>query len=254
MPVRIRTRFRSLLQQTLTQSIARIAREIRERRLSMEDMEEAYRKGELRPGDRSRLDAEEEQIRALRKLLIPVAVATYDGSAGNQEFLVGCGADDVIVFPIPGKLLEKRLEALSGSSVFSQADVDFSAFDRIREANQGKGSFIVQQHDFANIYRFVMRLLERLDQKAQLIIFTFTSDCGPVIESEGIMNFLRIVQACLRRGDISSVCGRQVFMILIGADELGGHTVIQRVLNAYAAHFDDDSCEITFEMREISSK
>ena len=195
-----------------------------------------------------------DRIRALRKLLIPVAVATYDGSAGNQEFLVGCGADDVIVFPIPGKLLEKRLEALSGSSVFSQADVDFSAFDRIREANQGKGSFIVQQHDFANIYRFVMRLLERLDQKAQLIIFTFTSDCGPVIESEGIMNFLRIVQACLRRGDISSVCGRQVFMILIGADELGGHTVIQRVLNAYAAHFDDDSCEITFEMREISSK
>ena len=195
-----------------------------------------------------------ERIRALRKLLIPVAVATCDGSAQNQEFLIDCGADDVIVFPLPAKLLQKRLEALAGVSVFSQDDVDFSAFDRIHEANQGKGSFIVQEHDFANIYRFVMRLLERLDQKAQLIIFTFTSDCGPVIESESIGNFMRIVQACLRRGDISSVCGRQVFMILIGANELGGHTVIQRVLNAYAAHYDDDSCEITFDMREISSK
>ncbi|MBR3630436.1 MAG: hypothetical protein IKN55_08205 [Oscillospiraceae bacterium] len=195
-----------------------------------------------------------DRIRALHRLLIPLAVVTYDGTTENQEFLAGCGADDVIVFPIAGKLLRNRLELLCGSPVYSPDDLDFSAFDRIRESNQGKEPFIVPKHDFENVYRFVIRLLERLDQKAQFIIFTFTSDCGPVVESQCIMNFTRIVQACLRRGDISAVYGRQVFIILMGADDIGGHMVIGRVMDAFTAHFDDENCEITFDMREISSQ
>lgn len=192
-------------------------------------------------------------IKTMKNLLIPVAVATHDGTQDNQEYLLECGADDVIILPMVPRLLEKRLLNLGANSALSRTNVNFSAFDRIREANEGAGAFLVQENDFANIYRFVVRILERLDQKAQLIIFTFNSDFGPFIETGTVYDFIKIVQAVLRRGDISSIYGRQVFVILMGADAESSEKVVQRMLSTFNAHYNDDTCEITYEMREISS-
>ena len=192
-------------------------------------------------------------IRSMKNLLIPVAVATHDGTTDNQEYLLECGANDVIVLPIAAQLLEKRLLSLGAGSVLTRTNVNFAAFDRIREVNQGRGAFVVQENDFANIYRFVVRILERLEQKAQLIIFTFNSDFGPFIETGTVFDFIKVVQAVLRRGDISSIYGRQVFVILMGTDAENGERVVKRMLDTFTAHYGDDTCEITYEMREISS-
>lgn len=191
-------------------------------------------------------------VKSMKNLLIPVAVITHDGTADNQEYLLESGADDVIVMPIVPRLLEKRLLNLGATSALTRTNVNFTAFERIREANQGHGAFVVQENDFANIYRFVVRILERLEQKAQLIIFTFNSDFGPFIETGTVFDFIKIVQAVLRRGDISSVYGRQVFVILMGTDAENGSKVVRRMLDTFEAHCNDDSCEITYEMREIS--
>ncbi len=51
------------------------------------------------------------------------------------------------------------------------------------------------------------------------------------MESDYILNFLKIVQTILRRGDITSVYGKQVLVILVGADKNGGKVVIDRVIN-----------------------
>jgi hypothetical protein len=190
-------------------------------------------------------------LHSLKNLLIPAAVAAFDTSVRNLDFLMDCGADEIITFPTPSRLLQKRLTALANNSVLPHTSVDFSVFDKIRESNQGRGSFVVQENDFTNIYRFVVRILERLEQKAQLIIFNFESDFGPFIESESVYHFIQIVQTCLRRGDISSICGKQVFVILMGADTAGGELVIRRIIDTFEAHYSDASCEITYQMREI---
>lgn len=190
----------------------------------------------------------------LRDLRIPCAVVTYDGTLDNQEALLRYGADDVFVLPLHHELLRRRIISLMDIPVHTDAEVNFAAFDRIAEANKGPGSFIVAEHDFMSIYRFVLRLLERLHQSAQLILFRFTSDGGPFLETENVLHFVDVVQTCLRRGDISSVYGNQVVVFLIGSDSAGGQQVINRVISAFNAHYNtDEMCRISYEMREISS-
>lgn len=196
-----------------------------------------------------------EVVKQLRQFGTPCAVVTFDGTVENQEYLLGCGADDVLVLPMCKAILKKRLHALIETPAPADAELSFLAFDKITESSAGNGSFIVPEHDFLNIYQFVVRLLERLDQKAQLIIFRFSSDFGPMMESDSILHFLKVVQTSLRRGDISSVYGRQVLVILVGADAEGGRLVAERVIGAFNAYYNsDESCEVTCEMREINGK
>ncbi len=97
-----------------------------------------------------------EFIEQMKQLHIPCAVVTFEGTMENQEYLLQCGADDVITLPICTELLKKRIHALVDTPVRSDAEMSFAAFDRIMESNQGNGSFIVAEHDFLNIYRFVI--------------------------------------------------------------------------------------------------
>ena len=184
---------------------------------------------------------------------LPAAAVCFDNSVQNQAYLTGLGAEDVLAPPMTGKIAAHRVRALTDRPVHSDAQMNFAAFDRIMESNQGQGAFIVAEHDFMNIYRFVSRLLERLDQRAQLILFGFSSEDGNVLDSEPLLHFMKVVQTSLRRGDITSVCGDQVLVILTGADEAGAQTVIARVVGTFNAHYNmDESCEVTWETREIS--
>ncbi len=192
-------------------------------------------------------------IAQFREFRIPCAVVTTDPSTENQQHLLAKGADDVITAPICANLLRRRIKMLTEQPASSDSEMTFAAFDRIMESNQGTGSFIVAEHDFLNIYRFVSRLLERLEQKAQLVLFHFHSDDGPFIEADSALHFLKIVQASLRRGDISCNNGKQVLVILMGTDEPNARMVANRIIGAFNAHYNmDESCDVTYEIREIS--
>lgn len=194
-----------------------------------------------------------EIIRDVQKLPVSVAVASADGSAENQELLLDCGADDVITFPIASRLLEKRLTALAESSVLSVDNLDLEVFERISEADQGRGAFIVEEHDFTNIFRFVSRILERLDKKAQMVIFDFNNPLGQLGATDDVYNFVKIVKACLRRGDISAICGTKVLLLLLGADTADGQQVVKRLTDTFESHYYDAMSTITYEIREINS-
>ena len=190
-------------------------------------------------------------IAQLRQFHIPCAVVTYENTAENQSGLLKAGADDVIVLPMCGELLRRRILALT--EMHTAVEMNFASFDRITESNQGGGAFIVAEHDFVNIYRFVTRVLERLNQKAQLILFRLANEDGPFAEADSVLHFLKVVQSNLRRGDICCVAGSQIMIILMGADADGGNTVVRRVTGAFNAHYNmDECCEITCDMREIS--
>ena len=194
-----------------------------------------------------------ELIGRAKQAKIPCAVAAFSPTAELQEHLLSSGADDIIIFPMCGTLLRKRLFSLADIPVFSEAEVGFASFDRIMQANSGSGCFIVGEQDFMNIYRFVARLLERLDKKANLVLFRFDCDEDAFLESDSIYNFLKVLQTSLRRGDISSVYGKQIFVILMGADENAAKAVVNRLISTFNAHYNmDESCEITYESRDIN--
>ena len=198
-------------------------------------------------------EALDSTVAVLKRRQLTVAVASFAAPEQAQDALADCGADDIIFLPLSGKLLEKRLKLLSGSASVRNEPLNFDAFDHIHEANQGRGAFLVEERDFTTVFRFLSRILERLDKKAQMVIFQFESPCGPIEISEDIRNFTRIVQACLRRGDISAVCGMQVLLILVGTNAEDAHRVIRRLTDTFAAHYYDSCSRITYEMRELNS-
>jgi len=194
-----------------------------------------------------------EMIKQARLKDAPIGVIANGITLEEQEALLDKGADDIILLPMPKKLLRQRILTLCGMVTARIGAVNFEMFDKIAEANKGGGSFIIQENDFENIYRFVTRLMERLDKKAQFLIFSLTSRSG-FVETEAVLNFSNVVQTCLRRGDISSLYGSQIAVILIGADEENGKKIAKRLTETYYAHYEDDIYDIKYDIREINSR
>ena len=60
------------------------------------------------------------------------------------------------------------------------------------------------------------------------------------------------IRKCLRRGDISTICSEdKILVLLIGADEEGGRLVAERVVSSFCNECDDDSYEVTYDLREV---
>ena len=193
-------------------------------------------------------DSLAEVVRSLKDRAMGVCVATEDGSCENQERISVLGADEVVVLPMPAKLLKRRICGLANSVELS----DFEAFDKIAESNKGVGSYIVDDNNFKSIYRFVLRLLERLDKKAQLVRFELKSRFN-MIDPDGMNDFVSVIQRCLRRGDIICRNGNQLFVLLIGTDAEGGDYVAKRLIDTFWSVCDDDSFDIVYEMKELNS-
>lgn len=192
-------------------------------------------------------------VMELKMLRLPVAIASFADSAEEQNALAESGADDVIILPLCSKLLQNRLQQLVKSAVKGvKALPNFEAFERIREANQGRGSFLVEEHDFTTVYCFVSRILERLEQKAQLVILDFSNPMGSVELAEDIRNFTKIVRACLRRGDIFAVCDTRIMLILVGTNLDDGLRVLKRLTDTFEAYYYNSYSKIRYEMREIN--
>lgn len=191
-------------------------------------------------------------VKELKLLRLPVAVAAANPSDEEQDAMAESGADDVILVPLCAKLLQKRLQVLMKSVVRGiKVQPDFNAFERIREANLGRGSFFVEEQDFTTVFCFISRIIERLDQQAQLVIMDFSNPMGPVELAEDIRNFSKIVRACLRRGDIFAVSETKILMILIGTNLDDGLLVIKRLTDTFENHYYNSFCKIRYEMREI---
>ena len=183
--------------------------------------------------------------------MMSAALCTTNGSYENQVDLCSTGADDVIVLPMYGKLLRRRIIDLAENTVIS----GFSSFDTFASGNDASGAFVVEEKDFRNIYKFVLRILERLDKKAQLVEFRLRSRMPDGIVEPDVMNDLGlVVQRSLRHGDICCQNGNRVYVILIGADSIGGDIASQRISNSFESVCADDAYDVTYEIREISNR
>ena len=71
------------------------------------------------------------------------------------------------------------------------------------------------------------------------------SDSPKTIEN-GTMNLLsEAVKMCLRRGDISSVCSKnQIVILLMDADDDGGHLVANRMVGNFYSECEDSDLEL----------
>lgn len=184
----------------------------------------------------------------------PAAAFTSECSCENQEILMGLGFDDVIRTPICGQLLLRRAKALA--AVVLNNDVHRTiTIDSLMKIKDGEsGAYCVRSVDFTNIFRFVLRSLERTRKNTQMLVFDLNAHRKSSYEKrQQIMHILsEEVRRCLRRGDISSVCGEnRIVVLLIDADEEGGRLVAERVMNSFYNECDEEQFEVTFDQREV---
>lgn len=194
---------------------------------------------------------------------VPVMLLTSDNNQENQQKLSGLYVDDVLFLPLCRELVVRRINTLiaaSESAVRDESSVsafDFDEFiDTVTEKNLHRGAFCVKQSEFANIYKFVRRGLDRSGKSVQILLFTLNchedSDCSEC-EAKVMEVLSDAVQLCLRRGDLSSVCSKnQVVILLVGADDNGGHLVANRILSSFYSECDDEAYELNYDIREIN--
>ena len=187
------------------------------------------------------------------KLNISVLAVTNDPSTKNQEYLLGLGAEDVAVLPICEALLSKRIKILD--NLYRESSELFFNFSRPKDLyieNGGKGSLKVPQHDFVNLYRFVLRLLERLEVSAQMLVFSLNFKDAPADDPQLTDLLSSAVHKCLRRGDISTKCeSGRIVVILLGANDDGGHLVANRIVSNFYSECDDENYRLTYDICEI---
>lgn len=192
----------------------------------------------------------------------PMAVLTGECDCEKQDYLCSCGVDDILRLPMCAKLLANRINLLIAAfSELKNEKDDFVDFDEllcsVEKSRNTKGAMCVPKNEFADICNFVLRGLERSKKSAQVLLFTLNSCDGTSCDSEaysGVMEMLSdAVQKCLRRGDMSSVCSKnQVLVLLIGADDDGGHLVANRIVSNFYGECDDDAFELQYDIREIN--
>ncbi len=197
-------------------------------------------------------DSLAEVISTAKAQNIPV-IAAADTDCAGQEHLFALGADDVLQLPASQKLLTRRIDELlcycAGSAELLPEFVELSNIDI---ENGEKGSFKVQQYEFMNLYKFVLRLLERVNESAQMLVFTLNCNLSEDTEQQLYDQLSSAVQKCLRRGDISSKCGSgKIIVLLFGANDDGGHLVANRIMSNFYGECDDDDCSLTYNIREI---
>ncbi|MBQ8297295.1 MAG: hypothetical protein IJX77_05880 [Ruminococcus sp.] len=186
---------------------------------------------------------------------VPVIVSTEDNSCARQEYLCGCGADDVLIMPLCSRLVIKRLNLLTGTvpAVNQDKYCDFDKLiESVSEKTAARGSFCVEQNDFANFYRFVARGIERSEKSVQALMLTLSCNEDSDVGEEGIEMLSEAVKICLRKGDISSVCSKnQVVVLLIGADDNGGHLVANRIVSNFYSECGNGDFNLNYDIREV---
>ena len=141
----------------------------------------------------------------------------------------------------------------AGSAAGADAAPGLELFAEIEETNRQSGAYTVEADDFAGIYRFVMRIQDRMDKQAHLVSFCFHSRLNTPPEPGTVEEGFRIVQRCLRRGDIACMNGQTILAILMGADEEGCRVAADRIVSTYEAHCSGSAFTLKYEMREIRS-
>jgi len=190
-------------------------------------------------------------VQVLQKRSIPFAAVTSDASEENQAFLLESGISRLLFLPMSGVLLQKHLTALIGTPAVSELEAGFQLFSQIAESNLQRGAYVVREAEFTNIYRFVLRLQERMEKQAQLVIFSFRSRLNQKPEPGTLEEGFQIVQKCLRRGDIVCIYGAKILAIMMAANSGGGQSAADRIINTYHAYYCDSVFELQYEMHGI---
>lgn len=116
----------------------------------------------------------------------------------------------------PSEEMLKRFQAMSSQIKYSVKAVD-RITEKLREEEKNQGAYYCMYPGFADIYRYVVRRLERSGKSAYLMICVIEDKDGnmPKIPEKTEDEFRTAIQSSLRREDVFCKFGQNQYLIMM---------------------------------------
>ncbi len=124
--------------------------------------------------------------------------------------------------------------------------------------SSANGALQVEYESFASIYQFVEQLASRSGQAVQTLLLTLIPRSHTAPSQETLHNAMTVlssaIQMTLRRNDVLTGCSStQMLVLLMDADDDGGHLAANRIFNAFLGLYDDDVFELHYDIKPLGA-
>ncbi len=120
------------------------------------------------------------------------------------------------------------------------------------------GAMQVEYDSFASIYRFAEKQAARSGHDVQTLLLTLTPRLQKPMEPDHQQHAMSLlstaIQMTLRKNDVLTGCSKsQMLVLLMDADDDGGHLAANRIVNTFLGMYEDADYELHYDIRPITA-
>jgi len=154
---------------------------------------------------------------------------------------------------------ESALNAGNDGNVYQHLSDIQSDIHNMYRGKTSNGALEVEYNNFARIYQFVEQLIERSGKPMQTLLLTLEPRKGMNPSDENLSQAKEIladaIQLTLRKNDVMThYSASQMLVLLVDADDAGGHFATNRIINTFFGMYDDDFYELNYDIRPVGKK
>ncbi len=162
-----------------------------------------------------------------------------------------------------GSNLHEVLSAVMNQNADTQQALNLLELqNNLRSSHQtdaGNGALQVEYDNFAGIYRFVEQLAVRSGQSVQTLLLTLVPYNDSAASQEAMHHAMQLlsqaIRMTLRKNDVLTGCSHsQMLVLLMDADDDGGHLAANRIFNTFLGMYDGDAYELHYDIKPIGAK
>lgn len=135
------------------------------------------------------------------------------------------------------------------------SDIQSDIHSMYRESSY-KGVIEVEYHNFARIYQFVDKLIERSGKPMQTLLLSLVPHDEKICTKKDLSYANEIlskaIQMTLRKNDVmTNYSDSQMLVLLVDADDAGGHFATNRIINTFFGLYDDELYQLDYDIRPV---
>lgn len=123
-----------------------------------------------------------------------------------------------------------------------------------------QGALKVEYDNFASIFQFVEQLAKRSGQFVQMLLLSLVPSAAGRDENGDEFRLAKkllteAVQQTLRKNDVLTGCSdSQMLVLLMDADDDGGHFAANRIFNTFLGLYDGSAYELHYDVKPVGAK
>ncbi|MBR6617156.1 MAG: hypothetical protein IKL00_04685 [Oscillospiraceae bacterium] len=160
------------------------------------------------------------------------------------------------------ELLDKFDEFVSllsrnNKNLLHLSDIQSDIHSMYRETSY-KGIIEVEYYNFARIYQFVDKLIERSGKPMQTLLLSLVPHderaCTPKDLSYANEILSKAIQMTLRKNDVmTNYSDSQMLVLLVDADDAGGHFATNRIISTFFGLYEDELYQLDYDIRPVGN-